>query len=247
MTASQGGLLGKRVVITRPAEQSHALSALLHAQGAEVVAWPLLRIEGLSPAPALAWRDALTQSDWVVFSSVNGVKHAVPHLPTPWPTHIRVAAVGPKTAAALARHGIAVDAMPRSYEARALVAAVQAAQFDLTGKRVLLIQGAATPDVLRADFDAAGALTLRIVVYHSVAVPDVPVPAGPLDALLFASGSAALAAAAYRDRLSAPICVACIGPSTAQRAREAGWSVHVVAAGHTDEGLVDALMRYFAQ
>ena len=43
-----------------------------------------------------------------------------------------------------------------------------------------------------------------------------------------------------------PPVVACIGPVTAQTARDAGLRVDVEAEVHTVEGLVDALLRWFA-
>jgi uroporphyrinogen-III synthase len=41
--------------------------------------------------------------------------------------------------------------------------------------------------------------------------------------------------------------VACIGPTTAQTAREAGFQVHITAAEHTVSGLVNSLAEYFPQ
>jgi len=71
----------------------------------------------------------------------------------------------------------------------------------------------------------------------------------PLDAVTLASPSAArnLVAALGGDtaRLGQAV-VACIGPSTAREAREAGLHPHIVASDHTSEGLVRALEGYFA-
>ncbi|MDQ3955901.1 MAG: uroporphyrinogen-III synthase, partial [Actinomycetota bacterium] len=41
--------------------------------------------------------------------------------------------------------------------------------------------------------------------------------------------------------------VVCVGPQTAQAARDVGMKVDVVAREHTDEGLVDALQSHLAR
>ena len=67
---------------------------------------------------------------------------------------------------------------------------------------------------------------------------------GGLDAALFLSGSAVRAFAALARSLSG-VMVGCIGPSTAEAARQAGMKVDVVPGEHTAEALVNALEERF--
>ena len=68
-------LAGRRIVITRRAEQAHSLHRALSARGAEVIELPTIAL-----APPRSWRpvDAairrLEAYDWVIFTSVNGVE-----------------------------------------------------------------------------------------------------------------------------------------------------------------------------
>src|SRR5207248_2632666 len=67
-------LAGRRIVVTRPREQSGELARALEALGAEVVAVPTIRIVPLADLGAL--RTALTDPaayDWIVFTSHNTV------------------------------------------------------------------------------------------------------------------------------------------------------------------------------
>jgi uroporphyrinogen-III synthase len=50
-----------------------------------------------------------------------------------------------------------------------------------------------------------------------------------------------------RTELLADVVVACIGPITAQTAREAGLNVALVSDTHTVDGLVDALQDHFRE
>ena len=69
-------LAGKRVVITRPASQSPELCERLIALGAVPVEFPVITIVSPEPGGTLDAAIArLSRFDWVIFTSVNGVKH----------------------------------------------------------------------------------------------------------------------------------------------------------------------------
>lgn len=67
-------LTGRRILITRAADQSAAFSSLLREQGAEVIEFPTiellppLHLEGLDRAI-----DRLASYAWILFTSANGV------------------------------------------------------------------------------------------------------------------------------------------------------------------------------
>lgn len=239
-------LAGKRIVVTRAEDQAQDLCRLLRARGAAPVEWPVLRTDEIVPPDPQCWRRAVAAADWIVFCSANGVKYALPHLAPAWPTSVRVAAVGPKTAQLLATHGRTVDAQPAIYQAANIVSAVRAVQSDLRAAQVLVIKGALSPNALSEALRAAGAQVSELVAYQTLPT-DIPAPPiGTFDAITFASGSAArFAALAFGANLPNSVCVACIGPYTAQAARASGWIIGAHARIHTFNGLIDALEDHF--
>ena len=69
-----------------------------------------------------------------------------------------------------------------------------------------------------------------------------------VDAIVVASGSAARSLAASPvGKLAAGGVIVCIGPKTAQAAREVGLPVGLVADEATSEGIIDALTSHFVE
>ncbi len=239
-------LAGKRIVVTRAEDQAQHLCRMLRARGAEPVEWPVLRIDATVPKDPHRWTHAVETADWVVFCSANGVKHALAQLASTWPASLRVAAVGPKTAQMVAAHGLTVDAQPEIYQATSIISAIRAVQPNLVAARMVVIKGTLSPNDLSESLRAAGAQVSELIVYQTVPIGGpAPLP-GTFDAITFASGSAArFAAAAFGANLPESICVACIGPYTAQAARASGWTISAHARVHTISGLVDALEDHF--
>jgi uroporphyrinogen-III synthase len=233
------------VVVTRARAQASELSDLLRARGAVPVEWPLIEIAPPHDIGAVEKAAArLPQFDWVVFSSVNGVEQFFRHAREPAALP-RVAAVGPKTKAALAARGHRVDAMPEEFLGEALARALG----DVAGKRVLLVRPETAPRDLPGALIAGGAAVEELVAYRTLAARD-PMPFRWLDvaALMLASGSAAGALSAHLHGQPVPdhVCMASIGPSTTGVAREAGVRIDVEADIHTSQGLISALASYFA-
>src|SRR5690606_12548520 len=70
---------------------------------------------------------------------------------------------------------------------------------------------------------------------------------GEIDAVTFTSSSTVRNLVTLLDHNLAPLrdtVIACIGPLTAETAREAGLTPHVVAEVHTIDGLLSALREY---
>lgn len=218
-------LAGRRLVVTRPTERAGALADRLRDDGAEVVELPCIRTRML-PGPL----QALGGYDWLVFTSPAGVTHFFGKLAEQERDireigAVRIAAVGPATAAALRERGLRVDHVPERFE----VAAVGAG---LSGR--MLAVSAEEPVDMALD---GGATLERLAVYETLAVP-VPFEPEDVDLLAFASASAVRAFHAACPGVRA--LAACIGPTTAQAAREAGYPV-VVAEAATIDSLVECI------
>ena len=116
-------LFGVCVLVTRPSEQVHELRDRLTALGAEVLTQPGIEI-GPPPdwAPVDAALGRLEQYDWLVFSSGNGVRYMLDRLLATGGDlrrlgRVKLAAIGPGTAAELANYHLKADLVPAEYRA----------------------------------------------------------------------------------------------------------------------------------
>lgn len=238
-------LLGRRVVVTRTRAQASQLSRALRDQGAEPVEVPLIEVGPPSDGGA-ALTAALAEVgsyDWLVLTSPNGVERTFAHLPDARALGgVRVAAIGPGTAAALARCRVVADLVPERYVAESLLEALP----DGPG-RVLLSRAEEARDVLPEGLRARGWDVDVVAAYRTVPAP-VDDAARALvagaDTITFASSSTVTHFVAAFGAGAAPATVACIGPITAATAREAGLTVSVEASEHTIDGLVAALVAH---
>lgn len=253
-------LAGRVVVVTRAREQADGFRALLEDLGASVLALPTIAIDAPdSWAPLDRALADLGAYRWIAFTSVNGVEMvrrrlAAHDIPTAALARCRLAAIGPATAAALARLGLAADVVPDEYVAEALAAR-------LTGRvergdRVLLPRAARTRDRLVRDLKAMGARVDEVAAYQTRSAEDSAAAlrdafrARRVDAVTFTSSStvrhfAALFAPDELARLMAPVVVACIGPVTRATAQEHGLVTHVMPTDYTIPALARALAAHF--
>lgn len=242
----------RHILVTRPAEQARELCDLLAANGLEPVVVPTVAVD---PAPAARDLDlmirGLSGADWLVLTSANGARALADRLDgRALPQNLRVAAVGPATAGALASAGIRVDHVPEDF----LTVAIAEGLGPLVGRRVVLARAdAASPD-LRAALLARGATVEEVVAYRTVEGPASSRDAlraamhAPLAGIAFTSGStvrglARLASTVDRGRARG-FPAFCIGPVTAEVARSRGFHVAVVATDHTARGLADAITTH---
>ncbi|MFQ5615060.1 MAG: uroporphyrinogen-III C-methyltransferase, partial [Anaerolineales bacterium] len=252
-------LFGKRILITRPRAQTGELSRRLAGLGAEVLLCPVIKIA--PPLDTGPLETALRQSgeyDWVVFTSVNGVKYVWERLRALGRDarafgRARLAAVGPATAAALAEIGLMVDYLPEAYTTGALAVGLPVTG----GERVLLPRAEIVPETLAKGLAARGAQVTEVTAYRVLPGQLPPefdlvemLAAGGVDVVTLASGSTVRALVALLGgpeqaaALLAHSLVACIGPVTASTAREMGLRVDITADVHTVAGLVDALLVF---
>ena len=243
-------LFGKRIIVTRARPQASGLVERLHELGAATVELPVIEIgepaDGGTALRAAAGRVA--DYDWVAFTSANAVGRFFAALgevgaDTRALGGRRVAAIGPGTAEALAAAGVRADLVPDRFVAESLLEA-----FPDGPGRVLLPRAAIARDALPAGLTERG-WTVDVVEAYRTAVgrpaPEALAAAGSAHAVTFTSSSTVTNYLAVAGDVPVPPVVACIGPITADTARAAGLSVDVVAAEHTIEGLVSALIEKF--
>jgi len=242
-------LLGRVVVVTRAAGQGAGLRRRLEALGADVVEMPLIDFEALAPEPP-----DLSTYHWLVFTSANGVRFLSALDPERWPppAGVRVAAVGPATAAASADAGAPADLVPARAVAEGLLDEIPGP--GAPGERLLLVRAETGRDVLPDGLRARGFEVDVVAVYRTVPVaPERPVVdrlrAGEVDVVTFTSPSTVSqfhAAVPGAEGLLAggpgAAAAVSIGPVTSARAGELGVAVAAEADPHTDDGLVTAVV-----
>jgi uroporphyrinogen-III synthase len=230
--------------VTRPEAQARSLAEGLERLGAAVAIVPLVGIEPAEDTSALdAALEALDAYDWIVFTSANGVAAASERLGKPG--EVRVAAVGPATAAAVRALGVEPAFVPERFAAEEIVAGLEPVE----GSRVFLPQADIADPQLAAELRSRGATVDAIAAYRTVEVQ--PSVAGSstirrADAVVLASGSAARSLARLEGIGDRPL-VVCIGPKTAEAAQEAGLQVGLVAEEATPEGIIQALVGHFGR
>ena len=116
-------LKGRRVVVTRPRERAGTLSARLRALGADVWEYPCIATLPLDPCPGVdKAMEELSDYEWLALTSPAGVEALWKWLEDHGKDAralgtVKLAAIGPGTAKALAAHGLRADYVPEVYDA----------------------------------------------------------------------------------------------------------------------------------
>ena len=246
-----------RILVTRPAAQADELAGALRARGLTPVVVPTVAIDSASTTDELdAMLESLGGASWLILTSANGAEALAARLAANGqrlPDGLRIAAVGPATADTLRASSIRVDHVPGEY----LTVAIADGLGDVRRQRVVLARAdAATPD-LRHALLARGAIVEEVVAYRTVegsASSRDPLHVAlhdDLAGIAFTSGSTVrglMRLASPVDRVRArSIPAFCIGPVTADTARQSGFDIASVAADHTARGLADAIADHFAR
>jgi len=240
-------LAGLRVMVTRADRQAAVLADALTALGAAAIRCPVIAIEPLAVDPATL--QDLGRYDWLVLTSANGVdrlRELLREAHHKFPAGLKVAAIGPETAARAKEAGMAPTLVPQRFIAEELADALSAAM--TPGARILLPRAAGARDVLPEQLRSRGAQVDVLETYRAVPPADVRARLAAclpdVDMVTFTSSSTVRHFVdALPGALPDRVIVACIGPITAQTARELGLRVDIIAQEYTTRGLVDAIMR----
>jgi uroporphyrinogen III methyltransferase/synthase len=236
-------LAGIRIAVTRARAQASELAARLRALGATVLEAPAIRI-----VPLAGGAPGLDGYDLICLTSPNGV-HALfdrlkeAGLDARAIAGSQVAAIGPGTAGALERHGIAADIVPERFVAEGLIDALA----DVPLKRALVARAAGARDVLPDALRERGVEVDVLALYETVPEPLSQTDLEEVqraDYVTFTSSSTVrFFLSSAERRLSSRTRLISIGPVTSDALRERGLEPHVEASRHDIEGLVEALLR----
>lgn len=249
-------LSGKRIVVTRPAEQSDSLVKGLEEYGAHITEFPVIKISEVQDLEPL--HRALNKLDsysWLVFTSVNGVEIFFRQLEKQ-KTDIRklyglkLAAVGSVTEDALNAKGLFSDYIPDQYTTEHLLKGIL--KHIGNDDKILLINSQISRPELTKGFADNGINYDEVAVYTTVTsnlenrlellMPELE----KADYITFTSPSAVNAFISIIrqdmvDKLSAGII--CIGPVTDGAAQEKGLKVLGVADIHNYKGIINKILE----
>jgi len=161
---------------------------------------------------------------------------------------VRIAAIGPATAARVAAYRFKVDLQPKEYVAEAIIKAFKE-DGCIENLKMLLARADIARDMLPKELEKLGAIVDEAVVYQTV--PETEDPTGAIarfqesgaDILTFTSSSTVDNFMALKLPLPAHIKIASIGPVTSKTIREHGLEVAVEAKQHDIPGLINAIKQ----
>lgn len=252
-------LFGRRVMVTRSAEQAREFVALLEEQGAEAVCCPTI-----ATVPPESWDEldsaiaALDRTDFLILTSANAVDyffgrlaelgHDVRAL-----AGLEIVAVGPKTARSIRRRGVVADLVPEDYRAEGVVDLLK--ERGVANKRILYPRADLARELIPGELVAAGARVVAPVAYRTVEPEGGEerlrelLGAGEIDAITFTSSSTVENFFAMlgeeSTRLLEGVAVVSIGPLTTATAERLGLQVAVAAETSTLEGMLEAMVNYY--
>jgi uroporphyrinogen III methyltransferase / synthase len=197
----------------------------------------------------------LADYDWVVFTSVNGVRAFFGRLRQTGRDlralgPVKLAAIGPGTADALSAYHLDADLVPAEYRSEALAAALAQRA---SGRRVLLVRADRGRDVLRDELSKTATVDQVAVYRQEDAVPaDAPaleaLRRGEFDYVTLTSSNVARAFLSALDEvcrgriLDGHVRLATISPVTSAAVTALGYPVAVEASVYTTDGLVQAVV-----
>jgi uroporphyrinogen III methyltransferase/synthase len=253
----QRPLFGQRIVVTRTREQASALSRQLLDLGADVLEIPTIKV--VPPDDRHTMIEALEglgEYDWIIFTSPNGVTAFFDALFKAFEDvrsvgTVRIAAVGPATAARLKELHLRVDVMPE--ESLSSKVAKALGQYEsVENLRILVARAQVANPELGQALEDMGAIVDDVAFYKTV--PETEDRDGAAARLLesgadwitFTSSSTVQN---FDARFELPKLLArfpntrlaSIGPETSKAIAALGLQPTVEAKPHTIEGLVKAL------
>ncbi|MBN2419926.1 MAG: uroporphyrinogen-III C-methyltransferase [Deltaproteobacteria bacterium] len=256
-------LFGKRIVVTRAREQASGFLAGLRELGANCIEFPTIEI--IPPAdwaPLDKSIEELGDYNWLLFTSVNGVKYFFKRLYEKGKDvralkDIKAGAIGPKTAEALREYGIIPDMVPSEYRAEAVIEAFK--KFSISDLRILLPRAEKAREILPHELRKMGAQINVVDAYRTIMPGNKAdkvirmLEAGEIDMITFTSSSTVTNfMGMFKERADQVktwlknVAVASIGPVTSDSAKKLGLNITVEPADYTIDALTEAIVRHYS-
>ena len=243
-------------MITRAQGQTEEFSSLLKSYGATSIPFPTIEI-----APPEDWQsvdktiEKLASYDWVIFTSVNGVKFFTQRLKEKGVNITvlagkKICAIGPRTQKELEAMGLTVTFMPTEYRAEGVAEGLKA--LGIQGQKILLPRARGARKVLPDALREAGAVVDEVEAYRAVRPTKTQdsleeILKKGVDVVTFTSSSTVrnfMELVSDKTALNG-VKMAVIGPITAETLRNYGLEPHITPREYTIPALVEAIVEYF--
>lgn len=255
-------LFGWRVLVPRTKDQAGPLTTRLRGYGAVPEEVPTISVEPpRNPQQMDKAVRGLVEGryEWIAFTSVNAVKAVREKfeeygLDARAFSGLKIAAVGDKTAGAIADWGLRADLVPSGEQSAAGLLADWPEYDDVLDpiNRVFLPRADIATENLVAGLVDLGWECDDVTAYRTVRATPPPAPtrdaikSGKFDAVVFTSSSTVRNLVGIAGKPHPSTVIAVIGPATAKTAEEHGLRVDVLSPKPDVEVLVDALADFGA-
>ena len=254
-------LSGKRIIVTRAADQASEFSSLLARHGATVLECPTIQlVEPTNWDELDAAVGMLPSFDWLILTSINAVRFFFQRLNSLGLdaralSSCRVCAVGPKTAEAVNGYGIRPNLIPQDYKAEGVIS--ELTKLRIRGMKILFPRADRAREIIPRELELIGAHVTAPVIYRNI-LPERLCPETVLalekrsvDCITFTSSStvlnmAELLGADLLVDLLKGVVVASIGPVTSKSCRELGLKVDIEPQEYTLQALSAAIQAHFS-
>jgi len=161
--------------------------------------------------------------DWIVFTSVNGVKYLFERLYTMDKdarslSNAKIAAIGKTTAKRLKEFGIIADMVSENESSKGLLEEFN--KIDVKNKKVLLPQSEIASKELPDGLLNMQAVIKKVAVYKTIDIDPGPIDFDYIDQILFTSGSTVRAFIKHFGQVPKNIKSYCLGQPTLNEARK---------------------------
>ena len=245
---------GKKIVITRDAAGNARFSRLLFSLGAYPIEFPCIKTVGPNVNENIIKALAnLDQWEWVVFTSVNGIKYTfdlleMSNLDSRAFGSNRIACVGEKTANELKKYGLKADFIPGTFTGED-IALEMSSKINIRDKKILLLRSAISDKKLDNILSENGAFIDDLNVYTVETLynenkrTESMINEKP-DWITFTSASTVRG---FFEQvvpdviISNNIKIASIGPVTSSELKKYGVAVSAEAREYTTDGIITAI------
>ncbi|MEE9542581.1 MAG: uroporphyrinogen-III synthase, partial [Thermodesulfobacteriota bacterium] len=202
----------------------------------------------------------LSSYDYLILTSVNGVKHFFERLYKSGKDvrelkGVKICAIGPMTAALIEAENIKVDIVPKEFRAEAVLKTLGAKR--IKGKKFLLPRAEVAREILPKEIKRLGGSIDVRSTYRTIApkkdaeLYKLELTKGRIDVVTFTSSSTVTNFVKIFGQKNLPKLlkrckVACIGPITADTARGFGMDVDIMPKDYTVPALAEQIENYFS-
>jgi uroporphyrinogen-III synthase len=154
-------LLGRRILVTRPAAQANELVAAVEAAGGQAIRFPVLQIVGRDRKDIATDFSQSHSPDVAIFVSSNAVEHGLFAVRD---SNAKIAAIGPATAAAIDARNVPIDISPNDgWNSEQLLA--HPALENVAGLDITIVRGQHGRELLEDTLTGRGAQVTCLPVY----------------------------------------------------------------------------------